>query len=148
MYSRKRGKSSSTKPSKEAKPVWVRHKKKEVEILIQKLAKEGHTSSEIGIILRDSYGVPDVRLVTESSITQIMKEKNLLGELPEDLLAVIKKAVSLKKHYEENKQDKCAFRGFQLTESKIKRLVNYYKKVGKLPIDWKYDSESIKLYAE
>jgi len=148
MYSRKKGKSSSTKPSKKFKPTWVRYKKREVEMLVQKLGKEGHSSSEIGIILRDAYGVPDVKIAAERSITEILKEKKLLGNIPEDLMAVIKKAVNLRKHFEENRQDQTSFRGIHLAESKIKRLVKYYKKTGKIPIDWKYDSESIKLYAE
>src|SRR3989338_2145164 len=36
-------------------------------------------------------------------------------------------------------------RGLQLTESKIKRLVKYYKANGKLPQNWKYDREQAKL---
>jgi len=39
-------------------------------------------------------------------------------------------------------------RGLQLAESRIKRLVKYYKRIGRLPMEWKYDSESIKFYAE
>lgn len=148
MYSRKKGKSSSTKPSKRFKPSWVRYKKREIELLVQKLGKDGHSSSEIGIILRDAYGVPDVSLIAERSITEILREKKLLGAIPEDLMAVIKKAVTLRKHFDENRQDKTSFRGLQLAESRIKRLVKYYKRTGKISIDWKYDSESIKLYAE
>ncbi len=31
------------------------------------------------------------------------------------------------------------------TESNILRLSTYYKRVGRLPADWKYDPEKIKL---
>ena len=108
MYSRKKGKSSSTKPSKRFKPSWVRYKKREIELLVQKLGKDGHSSSEIGIILRDAYGVPDVSLIAERSITEILREKKLLGAIPEDLMAVIKKAVTLRKHFDENRQEAAA----------------------------------------
>ena len=54
--------------------------------------------------------------------------------------------VGVKKHLEENKHDMPAKRGLQLTESKIRRLIKYYKKIKKLPIDWKYDENSIKLF--
>ena len=130
------------------KPTWVRYKDKEIELLVGKLAKDGNSSSEIGIILRDSYGIPDVKMLTGKNITDILKEKKLLPELPEDLLSLIRRAIAIRKHLEGNKQDMFAKRGLQRTESKIKRLVKYYKNVKKLPLDWKYDFESVKIYAE
>lgn len=148
MYSRKRGKSGSTKPAKLSKISWIQYKPKEIEMIIAKLAKEGKTASEIGTTLRDTYGVPDVKHTIGKSITKILEEKKLAGKLPEDLMAVIRKSVSIQKHMNENKQDMTAKRGLQLTESKIKRLVKFYKNQGKLPHDWKYDSKSIRLYIE
>jgi small subunit ribosomal protein S15 len=148
MYSRRRGKSGSKKPLEKAKQSWLRYKPKEVEMLIVKLAKEGKSASQIGLALRDSYGVPDVRLLSGKSITKIMEEKKLAPKIPEDLMALIKKSIQIRKHREENKQDMTSLRGLQLTESKIKRLVKYYKKTKKLPVDWKYDVKSVKLYAE
>jgi small subunit ribosomal protein S15 len=68
MYSRKRGKSGSKKPAKPILPGWVRYKAKEVELLVAKLAKEGKSSSEIGLFLRDVYGIPSVKLVTQKRI--------------------------------------------------------------------------------
>jgi small subunit ribosomal protein S15 len=148
MYSRKKGKSGSTKPVKKGVPTWATHKENEVELLIAKLAKEEKSASEIGIHLRDSYGVPDVKIATGKSITQILKEKGLAKELPEDLLNLIKRAIIIRKHREENKQDQPAYRGLQLTESKIRRLVKYYKETKKLPVDWKYDTKNLRLYIE
>jgi len=147
-YSRKKGKSGSTNPSEKKVPSWLRYKGREIELLVVKLAKEGFTPSQIGLHLRDTYGIPDTKLITKKKITQILKEKNLLPEIPEDLMSVIKKSVALMKHLEENKKDKTAKRGLQLTSSRIKRLVNYYKKIGRLPKDFKYDQESIKLYVQ
>ncbi|RMF06748.1 30S ribosomal protein S15 [Candidatus Woesearchaeota archaeon] len=148
MHSRDKGKSGSTRPSKLAKPSWIRYKPKEVELLVVKLAKEGLAPSMIGITLRDVYGIPDTKLIAGKSITKIMEEKKLLPAIPEDLIALMKKSVNIRKHLEENKQDQTAKRGLQLTESKIKRLVKYYKSIGKLPHDWKYDAKSIRLYVE
>jgi len=146
MHSRKKGVSGSNKPAKKTIPSWLKYKSKEVELLIVKYAKEGKKPSQIGIYLRDEYGIPDVTLITKKSITDILKEKKLLGDIPEDLLALIRKAVIVKKHLGENHKDMPAKRGLQLTESKIRRLVKYYKKANKLPADWKYDPEKIKLY--
>jgi small subunit ribosomal protein S15 len=148
MHSRKKGKSGSKKPIKKTKPTWLRYTPKEVEVLIVKLAKEGNTTSTIGVHLRDNYGIPSAQLVTKKSITQILQEKKLIGDVPEDLIALIKSVLALKKHLEENKQDKTAKRGLQLTESKVRRLVKYYKKNGKLAADWKYDPDKIKLMIE
>ena len=57
LYSRKKGKSGSTKPVKKVKPLWLRYGEKEIEQLIIKLAKQGLTKSQIGLSLRDTYGV-------------------------------------------------------------------------------------------
>lgn len=147
MYSRKKGKSGSNRPIKKA-AVWVRYKPKEIELLIAKLAKEGKTPTDIGLFLRDSYGIPNVRAITSKRITKIVKEKGLARELPEDLMNLIKKSVKVRKHLEENHKDMPALRGLQLTESKIRKLVKYYKKTKVLPADWKFDAKSVKLYVE
>lgn len=148
MHSRKKGKAGSKKPLKQEKPTWIRYKPKEIELLIVKLAKEGKSSSEIGIILRDVYGIPDVKLILGKKITQVIAEKNLLKELPEDLIALMRRAVYIRKHLETNKQDMTAKRGLQLTDSKINRLIKYYKKAGKIPIEWKLDPSKLKMYTE
>ncbi|MBN2111942.1 30S ribosomal protein S15 [Candidatus Woesearchaeota archaeon] len=148
MHSGKKGKSGSKKPLQKTKQSWLRYKPKEIEMLVLKLAKEGKSASMIGLVLRDSYGIPDVKLVSGKSISKIMEEKKLAPKIPEDLMALIKKSITIRKHMEENRQDMTALLGVQLTESKIKRLVKYYKKAKKLPVDWKYDVKSIKLYAE
>lgn len=145
MHGNAKGKSGSKKPVKKTKPVWVRYKPNEVEFLIVKLAKEGKTPSQIGLVLRDLYGIPNVKVMMGKSVTQLMKEKSLLAELPEDLMALIKKSILIRKHLEQNHKDVTAKRGLQLTESKIKRLVKYYKRTEKIQEGWKYDPEKIKL---
>jgi len=61
MYSRRKGKSGSTKPTERKKKAWIKYSAKEVESLIEKLAKSGLTKSMIGLVLRDSYGIPEVK---------------------------------------------------------------------------------------
>jgi small subunit ribosomal protein S15 len=148
MHSGARGKSRSTKPSSPAKPSWLSQSNKETELLVVKYAKEGKSPSQIGIFLRDEYGIPSVKLITGKSVTQILKEKELLAEIPEDVMALITKIVLTKKHMDENKKDMTAIRGLKLAESKINRLVKYYKTTGRLRPDWSYDPERIKLYVE
>jgi small subunit ribosomal protein S15 len=143
MHSRARGKSGSKQPLAPKAP-WVRYQPKEIEMLVAKLAKEGNTSSKIGIVLRDSYGVPNAKLVTGKSIGQMLKEKGLQGEFPEDMTALMKHAITIRKHMTLNKQDFHAKRGLLLTESKIRRLAKYYKGIGRLPPDWKYTAAESK----
>ncbi len=148
MHSRDKGVSKSKKPFKKTVPSWTRYKPKEIELLIGKMAKEGKTPSAIGLLMRDTYGIPDVKTLTGKSITKILAEKNLVNEVPEDLRALIQKAVLIRKHREENKQDNTSLRGLQLTESKINRLVKYYKGTRRLPVEWKYDPRKASTYLE
>ena len=148
MHSRKRGKHGSKKPAKKTSPSWIRYKGKEVELLIAKLAKEGKTTSQIGLILRDVYGIPSANALCGKSISAIIKEKNLVPEIPEDLTSLFKKYASVKKHLDTNRHDQTAARGLQLTESKINRLVKYYKRTGRVPEAWKFDADRMGFFAE
>jgi len=145
MHSRKKGISKSHRPIKKEKPTWIKYSTKEIELLILKYAKEGKTGAQIGLYLRDEYGIPDVKIILNKSISQVLKEKNIKKDIPDDLMALIKKSILIRKHLEENKHDQTAKRGLQLTESKIKRLAKYYKRTKKIAADWKYDPEKVKL---
>ncbi|MBD3263168.1 30S ribosomal protein S15 [Candidatus Woesearchaeota archaeon] len=138
MHARRKGKSGSKKPLAKTPPSWIGYKSKEVEKLVVKLAKQGLSSSKIGLTLRDSYGIPDVKKLTGKKISQIIKENKLTSDLPEDIQNLIEKAMQIRKHLETHKKDKVTKRGLQLTESKIRRLEKYYKKTKVLPADWKY----------
>ena len=148
MHSGAKGKAGSLKPESKSKPSWLRYSDKEIEMLIMKLAKEGLKPSQIGLHLRDSYGIPDVQFLTGKSITKILKEKGITGKVPESMQSLLKRTVALRKHLETNKHDFTAKRGLQLTESKIRRLVKYYKRAKMLPSDWAYNPENVRLYLE
>ncbi|GAU97182.1 hypothetical protein RvY_08525 [Ramazzottius varieornatus] len=105
-----------------------------------KLAKKGLTPSQIGVILRDSHGVAQVRFLTGSKILRILKAKGLGPDLPEDLYHLIKKAVAIRKHLERNRKDRDAKFRLILVESKIHRLSRYFKTTRVLPPAWKYES--------
>ncbi|MBS3150357.1 30S ribosomal protein S15 [Candidatus Woesearchaeota archaeon] len=145
LYSRKKGKSGSTKPLSKANPSWLRYDEKEVEQLVLKLSKQGFTKSQIGLMLRDTYGIPSVSNILKKKIGKVLEENKVVHALPEDMLALIRKEISLMKHFESNKKDMSAKRGLRLTESKINRLVKYYKKKGTLDKAWKYDRDKAKL---
>ncbi len=138
MHSRRRGISGSKKPLLAPTPGWLQYKQDEIETLIVKLAKTSISQSQIGLTLRDTYGIPDVEKITGKKLGKILQEKELQPELPEDLHSLIKRAVQIKKHLETNKKDMHSKMGLQRTEAKIFRLLKYYKNTGRLPRDWKY----------
>lgn len=145
IYARKRGRSGSKRPFslrlKQTAPEWVEMPAEEVENKVVELHNQGLSTSQIGILMRDSYSVPSIALVTSKKITKILEENESAGALPEDLQNLMRKALGLRKHLGVNKTDIHNKRALQLTESKIRRLVKYYKREKVLPEDWKYKPE-------
>lgn len=148
MHARRKGSSGSSRPFRTEAPEWVPLTSAEIEAKVGELAKEGHTSARIGLILRDQYGVPLTKTVTGKSVTQIMKDNGDMGPLPEDLTNLMRKAVRIGEHLNHNPKDIHNQRGLQLVEAKILRLMRYYKKSGILPSDWKYSLGRAKLLVE
>ncbi|MHA1617593.1 MAG: 30S ribosomal protein S15 [Candidatus Njordarchaeales archaeon] len=139
MYARKRGKSSSKRLYRDKPPEWVMLSAEEVEQKIVELARKGYSAAMIGIILRDQYGIPNVRQILGKKISKVLEEHGLLPSIPEDLNNLIRKAVRLRRHLSVHRKDYHNKRALHLIESKIKRLVKYYKRIGRLPEDWNYE---------
>lgn len=144
--SKEKGRSGSLRPARLEKPEWIKMRPEEVEELVVSLHRKGYPPSMIGTILRDQYGIPLVKAVTGKSVLQILRERGLAPEIPEDLLNLMKRAVRVRKHLDEHPKDYHSKRGLQLIESKIHRLAKYYKREGILPLDWKYDPSKVALY--
>merc|ERR1719320_493707 len=142
MHAPGKGISQSALPYRRSVPQWLKLTSDEVKDQIFKLAKKGLTPSQIGVILRDSHGVAQVRFITGNKILRILKGKGMAPELPEDYYYLIKKAVSIRKHLERNRKDKDAKFRLILVESRIHRLARYYKTKGVLPPTWKYESST------
>ncbi len=127
------------------KPDWVEYSNEEIEELILKLTKEGNSTSKIGIILRDQYGIPNVKMVTGDKITKKQKKHRQNQEYPEDIMNLIKKAVNIRDHLKENPKDLHTKRGLQVIESQIRRLGRYYVREGVMPEGWRYDPQKAAL---
>ncbi|MEI7960942.1 MAG: 30S ribosomal protein S15 [archaeon] len=121
------------------------HDNAALEEQIVSLANAGHSPSKIGLILRDEHGVKNFVDVTGKSIQQVLGENKLLGEMPEDLLNLIRRSVVLFNHMKKNKKDYSAKHGYELTVSKIRRLTKYYSKKKKIPAGWAYSPEQAAL---
>lgn len=140
IHSHRKGKSHSTRPTSKRAPSWVTHSPEEVEALIVKLAKSGLKPSEIGIRLRDEYSIPIVKPILGKSLSDVLKENKLLGDLPEDLERLLARARRLQEHLAVHKSDRKNVRSLELLEAKIHRLAKYYKRIGRLNPDWKYST--------
>ncbi|MCI5866721.1 MAG: 30S ribosomal protein S15 [Methanosphaera sp.] len=126
-------------------PEWVEQNPEEIEELIVKLYKEGQSTSQIGITLRDQYGIPSTKSVMGAKITEILEKNGTTFEYPEDLLNLIKRAINIREHLDENPKDIHSKRGLIKIESKIRRLVKYYTKNNVLPEGWRYDPKTAAL---
>ena len=148
MHARRHGRSSSHRPKVSASPNWVPMSKDEVEEKLLELAKAGNSSARIGLLMRDHYGVPNVRLVVGDRLTKYLGTKGIKHDLPEDLQALLRRAVKLSTVLQGHPNDLSNKRRLTLLESKIRRLEKYYKREGKLATSWRYSLESAAVQVE
>ncbi len=126
-------------------PHWLTYKPEEVEKIIINKYQQGLTKSQIGTILRDQYGIPSIKDLTGKNISQILKKAGIKEELPEDLIALYKKAIKLHAHLDKERKDKKSKRSLVVLENRINRLINYYKQKKVLPKDYVYTVEKARL---
>ncbi|KAG2474249.1 MAG: hypothetical protein NPMRth3_4840001, partial [Nitrosopumilales archaeon] len=77
MHTHRHGKSHSIRPVIVRSPSWISQDSKQIEELVVKYAKDGLTSSQIGIKLRDQHAIPLVKSVTKKTVMQILEENKL-----------------------------------------------------------------------
>ena len=138
VHSHRHGKSHSVRPVSPSTPTWIKQTTNEIEELVVKYSKEGLNPSEIGIKLRDQYAIPLTAQVVKKSVTEILEQKGVRPEMPEDLNNLVTKALGLQKHLRANKSDRRNVRSLELLEAKVHRLSSYYKEIGRIPKTWKY----------
>ena len=140
LHTHRHGKSHSIRPATLRTPSWITLSPKEIEELVIKYSKDGLTPSQIGLKLRDQHSIPLIKPITKKSVGKILKENDLQAEMPEDLDNIVKKAVGLQKHLKTNRGDNRNVRSLELIEAKVHRLSVYYKKIDRIPQNWKYKS--------
>ena len=148
IHGKSRGSSRSRAPAREEAPEWQPIEKNEVKDIVVRLAREGRTGAYIGLVLRDQYGVPNVRLATGQTMTEILAEAQLAPQIPEDLQNLMRRAVHLQGHLATHRRDIHNARGLTLIEARIRRLADYYRSTGKLPAEWRYTAETAQLVVE
>jgi small subunit ribosomal protein S13e len=141
MHSKGHGIAKRCLPYRKAPPSWMNVSSKDLIEQILKMARRGSSPSQIGVVLRDNYGIPQVKGVTGNKIMRILKKNGLAPTLPEDLYHMIKKAVNVRKHLERNRKDRDSKFRLILVESRIHRLARYYRSTHALPPRWRYVSK-------
>jgi small subunit ribosomal protein S13e len=74
LHSKGKGISASAIPYSRSVPTWFKSSPEQVVDNICKLAKKGATPSQIGVVLRDSHGVAQVKVVTGESEKKISRK--------------------------------------------------------------------------
>ncbi len=145
MHSRRRGSSGSDRPAADDPPAWSDVDTDAIEDRVVELAEDGYDPSQIGLKLRDEgvqgTPVPDVKLATGKKVTEILEENDAENDVPEDLRNLMAQAVRLHEHLDANPGDAQNKRALQNTESKIRRLVDYYRG-DKLDVEFSYTYEA------
>jgi len=126
-------------------PAWVPLNATEIEDLVEKFAKDGTSPAMIGMILRDQHAVPNVKLATGKTVTEILADRGVESDLPADLSQLMVRAINLNNHIKMNPKDVANIRGLQLIEAKIRRLEKYYRRNGVLPETWRYSLANAEL---
>jgi len=104
------------------KPVWVKMKEPELKEIIKKLA-EKNSPSQIGMILRDQYGVPTTRIFGKK-LKAYLKELGI--ERNEDLENAEKKVDRMKEHLKSNITDRKAKHKLQKAQSRLVIIRRYF----------------------
>lgn len=75
LHSKGKGISASAVPYSRNAPSWLKTTPEQVVDQICKLAKKGATPSQIGVVLRDSHGIAQVKLVTGMRLSRGMRDR-------------------------------------------------------------------------
>ena len=136
------GKSQSVVPYVRRAPANFPYSAEDINGMICQMAKKGVAPSKIGLTLRDQYGVGQVSHITGNKIVRILRANGLAPEIPEDLYCLIKRAVAIRSHLERNRRDKDSKFRLILVESRIYRIVRYYKSTRALPATFRYSAQT------
>ena len=145
MHTGHHGKSKSRKPEPESVNVPQDFNKEEVEKVIVEYAKKGMTGSQIGQNLKDKHNVPYVKQYFGKRLVTILKANKVAGDIPQDMMDLLRRAVIMRRHIEKNHNDVHNKVRLRRVEAKIWRLTKYYKRTGALPVTWKYEPDKVAL---
>jgi small subunit ribosomal protein S15 len=117
-----------TKSSKIEKPVWLKLSEEDLKKIIFEL-KDKYPPAQLGLILRDQYGIPTTRIFGKK-LSEYLKEAGV-NTLEIELKNIQKKEEKLKEHMKKHKQDKKAKHKVQITVSKVSKIEKYLSRKNK-----------------
>jgi len=141
MHKEAHGSSGSSKPVEKDNPDWVEFGEDEIIEIILELREEGLDPAQIGLRLRDEYGIPSVKQATGKKLTEILEEEDEAPVIPEDLNNLVEKAESIQSHVDENPTDEQANRQLELTKAKVRKVADYHRENGNIQEDWEYEAD-------
>ncbi len=145
MHTKKKGRSRSRKPLMESASNDSGLSKEQISELVEGYAKQGMGPALIGEKLKREHKVMYIRQATGQRLMTILKEKGMAGQIPPDMLQLMKKAVGIRAHLVKNNKDVHGKVRLGRVESKIWRLSKYYMRTGSLPKGWRYDPQQAEL---
>jgi small subunit ribosomal protein S15 len=104
------------------KPVWLKVSEEELKKIIAELA-EKYPPAQIGLILRDQYGIPTARLYGKK-LSHYIKEIGKYNEKME-LENISKKVEKIEEHFKKNPQDKRTKHKLQKAKSRVEIKKRY-----------------------
>lgn len=104
------------------KPVWIKMQEPELKKVILKLS-EKYAPSQIGIVLRDQYGIPTTK-VFGKKLKAYLKELGI--ERNEDLENAEKKVKKIKEHLKNNITDRNTKHKLQHAQSRLNIIKKYF----------------------
>ena len=102
---------------------WVKTKPAELQKIVVELAKQGNSPAQIGLILRDKYGIPKAKLLGKR-ISKILKEADIKYITEKDIIE--KNVEKLKEHMKKNKYDTGASRSITKKLWRIRQLTQQH----------------------
>jgi len=112
------------KSAKMEKPVWLKLSEDDMKKIISELAGK-HQPAQIGLILRDQYGIPTTKIFGKR-LSVYLKELGI--ETKADLVNAEKKFDKLKEHMKKHITDKKAKHKSQKAHSNLIKLKQYHSR--------------------
>ena len=103
------------------KPTWLKLTEEELVKLITELS-EKYQPSQVGLILRDQYGIPTTKVYGKKLGTYL---KEIGKTVNADLKNVEKKVEKIQEHLKNNKQDKKSKHKLQKSQSRLLAMSKY-----------------------
>ena len=108
------------------KPAWLKMSEKDLKRVIAELAKKYEQPAQIGLVLRDQYGVPSTK-VFGKKLAEYLEEVGVKAKGVEYRNAQ-KKVEMIKKHLEKNVTDRRTKHKLQKAQSRVNVLKRYFAK--------------------